>query len=85
VDTLRSDNVRGTPGEFQRGADPQGKRAASGWGDIPGAAPPQGLALGAKPGQSYAPRVNKMSLARMTALGLAAQPHQALATMLPVP
>jgi hypothetical protein len=45
VDTLRwADNVRGTPGEFQRGADPQGKGAAPGWGDIPDAAPHAGLA-----------------------------------------
>jgi hypothetical protein len=50
VDTLRSaDNVRGTPGEFQRGADPQGKRAASGWGDIPGAAPRKAWHWGPNP------------------------------------
>jgi hypothetical protein len=40
--------------------------------------------LGAKPGQSYAPTVNKMSLGRMIVLGLAAQPHQALTAMLAV-
>ena len=36
VDTLRwADNVRGTPGKFQRGADPQGKGAVPGWGTSP--------------------------------------------------
>ena len=45
VDTLRwADNVRCTPGKFQRGADPQGKGAVPGWGDIPDAAPHAGLA-----------------------------------------
>ena len=40
-------------------------------GTSPALLPRQGLALGAKPGQSYAPRVNKMSVALTIALALA--------------
>jgi len=75
VDTLRrADNVRGTgnsccPGEFQRGLTRRGKGAASGWGDIPDAAPRTGLARHAEPDPIlYSPRVNEKSVAGMTAL-----------------
>jgi hypothetical protein len=43
-------------------------------GTSPALLPRQGLALGAKPGQSYAPRVNKMSVALTIALALASLP-----------
>jgi len=53
------------------------RRSSTGSGGTsPALLPRQGLALGAKPGQSYAPRVNKMSVALTIALALASLPTQ---------
>jgi hypothetical protein len=58
-----------------KGADPQGKGAASGWGEHLQRRSPSGLGSARQPGPIlYTPWVNKMSVVRMSALALAPLP-----------